>query len=104
MFVFDVSRLVFIVNWVLIIIDASLGYFVLPVLLSRVPVKSDSEPGHENDAVVAKMRRLLTFMVLLYMLVNCYAFFESQEILLYIVTALIVMDIIVQLAVGKKRS
>jgi hypothetical protein len=37
------------------------------------------------------------------MLVNCYAFFRQNSTLLYIVTVLVALDVIVQLAVRQRK-
>lgn len=94
----DLLLTVFILNWLLIIGDASLGYFVAPLLLRLKP----GDPSVDGTAV-GGMRRLLTAMVALYMLVNCYAFFRQYSTLLYIVTTLVALDIIVQLVVRQRR-
>ena len=94
----------FILNSLLIIGDASLGYFVLPMIF---PPKHDEqiEAGTSGDAAaIAGLRRMLTVLVLLYMLVNCYAYFREYTILLYIVTALVVLDIIIQLVLRQRRA
>ena len=94
----ELLLLFFILNWLLIISDASLGYFVLPLLLRSKP--GDSSGG---GTVVGGMRRLLTAMVGLYMLVNCYAYYWQYSALLYIVMAIVALDIIVQLMVRQRR-
>ena len=94
----DLLLALFILNWLLIIGDASLGYFVLPLLLRP---KLIDPPG--DGTAVGGMRRLLTVMVLLYMLVNCYAYSRQHSTLLYIVTAFVALDIIVQLVVRQRR-
>jgi hypothetical protein len=94
----DILLAFFILNWLLIIGDASLGYFVLPLLLRRAPGDSAGD-----GTTVGGMRRLLTATVMLYMLVNCYAYFRQYSTLLYIVTALVVLDIVVQIVVRQRR-
>jgi hypothetical protein len=89
----------FILNWLLIIGDASVGYFVLPILLRPDP----SGDSFGDGTTVSGMRRLLTVMVILYMLVNCYAFFQQNSTLLYIVTVLVALDVIVQLVVRQRK-
>jgi hypothetical protein len=95
----DILLSFFILNWLLIIGDAALGYFVMPLLLPPKP----GEPLKESTAVDG-MRRLLSVMVTLYMLANCYAFFSRYSTLLYIVTALVALDVIVQLVVRQRRA
>jgi hypothetical protein len=99
----DILLTFFILNWLLIIGDASLGYFVLPLLLRPDSEKSAGDGVAGDKMAVGGMRRLLTAMVLLYMLVNCYAFFRQYATLLYVVTALVLLDIIVQLVVRQRR-
>ena len=89
----------FILNWLLIIGDASLGYFVLPLLL-----RSNPDETAVDITAVGRMRRLLTAMVMLYMLVNCYAFFRQYSTLLYVVTVLVALDVIVQFVVRQRRA
>jgi hypothetical protein len=96
----DLLLTFFILNWLLIIGDASVGYFVLPILLPPAPASDSSVEG----TTVGGMRRLLTVMVILYMLVNCYAFFWQNSTLLYIVTVLVALDVIVQLAVRQRKA
>lgn len=92
----------FLLNWLLIIADASVGYFVLPLLLPQETVSE--EQGETADASFGRMRHLLSVMVGLYMLVNCYAYFRGETTLLYVVTALLFLDIVVQLVVRHRRG
>lgn len=98
----------FILNLLLIIIDAALGYFVLPLVLPAPPGELFEEgAGEEGERAGGRaidgMRRLLSVMVLLYMLVNCYAYYRGHPIVLYIVTGFVILDIIVQLMVRSRR-
>lgn len=78
----------FIFNFLLILVDASIGYHLAPTLFSV----SGGEP--ENTAGgVRSIRRMLTIMVVLYMFFNCLAFFRYNLTLLLIVTALILFDL-----------
>ena len=88
----------FILNVLLIICDASLGYFVLPLILRPNPGETSG-----GETVVGEMRRLLTVMVILYMLVNCYAFYQGHWTLLYVVTAIVLLDIVAQLVLRRVR-
>jgi hypothetical protein len=99
----EISLALFVLNWVLIVGDASLGYFLLPLVL---PPRSGQENEEEQDKAtlaVGGMRRLLTVMVSLYMLVNCYAFYQGHSTLLYLVTAIVLLDIIAQLVLRRFR-
>ena len=92
----------FLLNWLLIIADASVGYFVLPLLLPRET--EGDETGGTAETVRGGTGRLLSVMVGLYMLVNCYAYFRGETTLLYVVTALLLLDIVVQLVVRHRRG
>ncbi len=87
----------FIVNWLLVIVDASLGYFILPRLIPRNPADALSDAADGYGSAVGGMRRLLAIMVLLYMLANCYAFYQRYANLLYLVTFILLLDIFAQL-------
>ncbi len=93
----------FILNWFLIIGDASLGYFLLPLVLPPTPAESIEEGSDRVASAVGGVRRLLTVMVLLYMLVNCYAFYQGHWTLLYVVTAIVLLDIVAQLVLRRVR-
>lgn len=99
----EILLTLFILNWVLVIGDASLGYFMMPLLLP--PKESDSavDTGSGEGTVVWGMRRLLAVMVFLYMLVNCYAFYQGRSTLLAVVTAVISLDILAQVVLRLYR-
>jgi hypothetical protein len=94
----------FIINWLLVIVDASLGYFLMPMVIPRnsPDVVTGSDEGH--SAAVVGMRRLLTIMVVLYMTVNCYAYYQKHATLLYVITGIVLVDIIAQLALRRHRT
>ena len=79
---------VFAVNILLVLIDASVGYYLAP-LLFRV---GGGEPV-ASEAGVRNVRRLLAGVVALYMFFNCLAFFRYNGPLLLIVTALVLFDL-----------
>ena len=87
----------FILNWFLVMGDASLGYFLLPQLFPRKPADSDVTAASGYGGALGGMRRLLAIMVLLYMLANCYAFYQGHSNLLYLVTVVLLLDIFAQL-------
>ena len=89
----------FLLNILLVLIDASLGYHLAPRLL-RTP--DPDEPELQESAVRA-VRGLLTFLVALYMFFNCLGYFRGNSGLLLIVTAIIVLDLAGQLYL-KRRS
>lgn len=80
---------VFILNTVLILLDASLGYHLAPHLLRIAPQDEEREPL----AFIRGIRRMLTGVVILYMFFNCLAYFRHNTALLMLVTALIVLDL-----------
>jgi len=92
----------FILNWLLILGDASLGYFILPLALPPNPAGS-SEVGGDDGATVGGMRRLLAVMVLLYMLANCFAYYRGHATLLYVVTLIVALDIVAQIVFRRRR-
>ena len=87
----------FILNWLLVIGDATLGYFLLPRLLPRNSADSLPDAAGGSGSAVGGMRRLLAIMVLLYMLANCYAFYQEYSNLLYLVTFILLLDVFAQL-------
>ena len=95
----------FVLNWLLIIADASLGYFVLPLMLPQGTERGGAEePEAGEGRTLGGMRRLLTVMVLLYMFVNCYAYYRGHGLLLYVVTGLVLIDIVLQLVIRRRKA
>jgi hypothetical protein len=90
---------IFILNWLLIIGDAALGYFVMPLLL-----RAKADDLTDDGMASVMIRRLLTATVVFYMLVNCYAYFRQYPTLLFVVTAFVVLDIIVQFVVRQRKT
>jgi small neutral amino acid transporter SnatA (MarC family) len=83
----------FVANALLVIIDAAMGYFLAPLLLSRM----NSDNVDSAAWTAGSIRRLLSFVVALYMFFNCMAYFRHNNILLLIVTGVVVFDIAFQL-------
>lgn len=90
-------QLIFFGNIFLTFIDATIGYHAAP-LLARLG--THDEAGIEW--AVQGVRKLLAGVVALYMFFNCLAFFNEKPLLLLIVTAVVVLDIVCQLAVSRK--
>ncbi len=88
---------IFIINIVLALCDVSLGYFLAPVL-GRMGQDGD------EDAVrtIRIMRRLLSFVVALYMFLNCLAYSGKSPGFLLAVTAVILLDMTGQLLLSRK--
>ena len=78
----------FIANILLVLVDASVGYHLAPLLFQA----SGGDPD-DAEAGVGGVRKLLTGVVLLYMFFNCFAFFRYNGPLLLLVTALILFDL-----------
>lgn len=77
----------FLLNWVLVIADAALGYRMAPLLV-----------GKEGGALTAeRVRKLLTVVVALYMFFNCLAYFRGMTGLMVIVTGIVILDVVFQL-------
>lgn len=81
--------LMFILNFTLVLLDASLGYHLAPHLLRLSPRDEDSDP----EAFVRSIRRMLTGVVMLYMFFNCLAYFRQNSTLMAVVTVLIALDL-----------
>lgn len=79
----------FVLNILLVLLDASLGYHLAPRLL-RLP---DSDEPEYQESAVRTVRGLLTLLVALYMFFNCWGYFRGNSVLLLIVTAMIVSDL-----------
>jgi hypothetical protein len=78
-------------NFLLVIIDASIGYHVAPLLLNSLAREN------ESGNTVGGVRMLLAGVVTLYMFFSCLAFFNNNKLLLLIVTGIILLDIFSQL-------
>ncbi len=84
-------------NFILVLVDATLGYHLAPRLI---------RPGATDPETVARLtgglRRLLSCVVALYMFFNCFAYFRGNVVLILVVGGVIFLDIAVQLAVRWK--
>lgn len=79
----------FILNLLLVLLDASLGYHLAPRLL-QMP---DLDEPEQQESAVKTVRGMLTLLVVLYMFFNCLGYFRNNSGLLLIVTAMIVFDL-----------
>lgn len=90
---------IFILNFVLVIGAAILGYHLAPYLIrDRIADDEDRDQG------VQRLRRLLSWIVALYMFLNCFAYFRRNTVFLLVVTALVMADIISQLVVRRRME
>lgn len=92
---------IFLVNWGLVIVDAALGYRLAPLLVRKVET-DDSDAG--PAMTVENIRRLLAFVVALYMFFNCLAYFRDKMGLLAVVSCIVVLDIAFQLLLRRKMG
>ncbi|QWV94333.1 hypothetical protein KP004_03870 [Geomonas oryzisoli] len=88
---------VFVANIFLTFIDATIGYYAAPAIAALAG--SDQE---EAEGSVRGIRSLLSFVVALYMFFNCLAFFDRTPWLLYLTTAVLVVDVTAQLVIIRK--
>jgi hypothetical protein len=87
---------IFILNCVLVIGDAAIGYRLAP-LFARIAgaEEDDAERG------TAFIRRCLSGVVALYMFCNCLAYFRGETLFILLVTGFVAADIICQLLLGR---
>lgn len=88
---------VFAGNIFLIFIDATVGYYAAPAVALLAGTDEDG-----LGRTVRSVRRLLSWVVTLYMFFNCLAFFDDKEWLLYFTTAVLAVDIAAQLLLFRK--
>ena len=88
---------IFIINTVLVLVDAALGYHVAPRLLAGMDEPEAVEAG------VRTTRGLLPVVVALYMFFNCLGYFRGRTTYLLAVSGLILLDLVLQLLLRRKR-
>ncbi|BCS55688.1 hypothetical protein [Geobacter sp. SVR] len=88
----------FLLNTLLVLLDASLGFFLAPRLLSLFN-PDDPEAG---ASVARSTRRLLPAIVALYMFFNCLGYFQARPAYLLTVCGLILTDLALQLLLRRK--
>ena len=87
----------FLLNTVLTLVDASVGFHMAPLLLSS---RSDE---NEAEAGVRTTRRLLPAVVALYMFFNCMGYFQGNMPYLLTVSGLILFDLALQFYLNHRR-
>jgi hypothetical protein len=93
---------IFLVNILMILLDASIGYHLSPQIFTAPP-EDDADPFSEEEPPAPRtIRWMLTGVVALYMFFNCLAFFRTDLPLILVVSALIILDILGQLYVRRK--
>jgi hypothetical protein len=88
---------IFVVNIVLVLCDASLGFFIVPHLLRR-----EVRGGDKDGRVGRSAPILLAVAVAVYMFFNCLAYNLQSMIFLLVVTGLILADLTGQFVVYRK--
>ena len=89
--------LIFILNILMVLLDAAIGYHFAPRLLAGMGEADAVESG------VRTTRRLLPVVVALYMFFNCLGYFQGRTVYLLSVNGLILVDIVLQLLLRRKR-
>jgi hypothetical protein len=88
----------FLLNILLILLDASLGYHLAPRLASAFsPDDPDAAVG-----VARTTRRLLPAIVALYMFFNCFGYFQARTVYLLAVLVLVLSDLALQLVLRRR--
>lgn len=90
---------IFVLNIFLTFIDATIGYYAAPAL--ALLVGTDEEGG---ERTIRGVRRLLSWVVTLYMFFNCLAYFDRIAWLLYFTSAVLAVDITAQLVIFRKMT
>lgn len=90
----------FILNILLVLADASLGYHLAP----RVARMRGQEEPELQESAVRSIRGLLTALVVLYMFFNCQGYFNGNRTLLLVVTAMVVFDLAGQLYLRRRSG
>lgn len=84
---------IFLLNWLLIIADAALGYHVAPLL---VRMREEGDDDGQYGMTMTMIRRLLAVVVALYMFFNCLAYFRVNFIMLLIICVIVILDLLFQ--------
>lgn len=90
---------IFVLNIFLTFIDATIGYYAAPSLTMLTG-------NREEDAehAVRGLRKLLAWVVTLYMFFNCLGYFDQKPWLLYFTTAVLAVDITAQIVIFRKAG
>jgi hypothetical protein len=88
---------IFIINTVVVLANTALGYHTAPRLLAGMGEPEVIEAG------VRATRRILPFVVALYMFFNCLGYFQGRTAYLYAVSGLVLVDMALQLILRRKK-
>lgn len=87
----------FIINLLLIITDAAVGYHAAPALMRHFT--PDEETAEHSTAC---MRGMLGLVVALYMFFNCYGYYQGGGGILLAVAGVVLADMVAQIALRKR--
>jgi hypothetical protein len=88
---------IFIFNTLMVLADTALGYHLAPRLLAGMDEPEAVEAG------VRTTRSLLPVVVVLYMFFNCLGYFQGRTTWLLAVSALLLVDMALQLWLRRRR-
>ncbi len=88
---------IFILNVILALADVSLGYNLAP-LLGRRGAVDDADSERKTRG----MRKFLSIIVAVYVLLDCLAYSRQSLVFLIAVTGIIVLDMVGQLVIRRK--
>jgi len=88
---------IFIFNTLMVLADTALGYHLAPRLLAGMDEPEAVESG------VRTTRGLLPVVVALYMFFNCLGYFQGRTTWLLVISALLLVDMALQLWLRRKR-
>jgi hypothetical protein len=88
----------FLLNIMLVLVDAALGYHLAPRLLAGMEDDEAAETG------VRATRSLLSVVVALYMFFNCIGYFQAHSSYLLTVTCLVLADMALQSWLVRRTS
>ncbi len=89
--------LIFVLNVVLVLCDACIGYNLAPLLGRR-----GAGDDEEAERTTRSMRNFLSVVVAVYVFLDCLAYSRQNQVFLLIVTGIIVVDMVGQVVVRHK--
>ena len=88
---------IFIFNTLMVLADTALGYHLAPRLLAGMDEPEAVESG------IRTTRSLLPVVMALYMFFNCLGYFQGRTTWLLVISALLLVDMALQLWLRRKR-
>ena len=92
--------IIFVLNTLLVLLDATAGYHLAPRLLRM----SGTDDDEAQTATLRTVRRLLTGLVALYMFINCLGYFRGNCILMMVVAGMIAVDLGLQFYMCRRAA